>query len=56
MYIHCPETRFAVDFLAPFEDESKVVVDRMFEVIRQPDGTAMLRRIEMEEQDGYLSD
>lgn len=55
VYIHCPETQFAVDFLAPFEDESQVVVDRMFAVIRHEDGTATLRRMEMEEEDGYLS-
>ena len=54
VYIHCPETQFVADYLSVFEDESQVVVDRMFEVIRQPDGTAKLRRIEMIPEDGYV--
>lgn len=48
VYIHCPEDQFVRDYLSVFEDESQVVVDRMFEVIRQPDGTAKLRRILMQ--------
>ena len=36
------------DYISVFEDESQVVVDRMFEVVQQPDGTAKLRRIMME--------
>lgn len=48
VYIHCPEDQFVRDYLSVFEDESQVVVDRMFEVIRKPDGTATLRRLLME--------
>lgn len=48
VYIHCPEDQFVRDYISVFEDESQVVVDRMFEVVQQPDGTAKLRRIMME--------
>ncbi|MBE6887490.1 MAG: hypothetical protein E7484_03610 [Ruminococcaceae bacterium] len=54
VYIHCPEDQFVADYLSVFEDESQVVVDRMFEVIRKEDGTAVLRRIEMQPEDGYI--
>lgn len=54
VYIHCPEPQFVADYLSVFEDESQVVVDRMFKVIVQSDGTALLRRIEMAPEDGYL--
>lgn len=43
VYIYCPEDQFVADYLSVFEDESQVVVDRMFRVIVQPDGTARLR-------------
>lgn len=43
VYIYCPEDQFVADYLSVFEDESQVVVDRMFRVIAQPDGTARLR-------------
>jgi len=54
VYIHCPEDQFVADYLSVFEDESQVVVDRMFEVVKNENGTAMLRRIEMQKEDGYI--
>lgn len=48
LYIYCPEDQFVRDYLPVFEEssQSEVVVDRMFAVIRQPDGTALLRCID----------
>ncbi len=43
VYIFCPEDQFVREYLELFEDESQVVVDRMFRVILQEDGTARLR-------------
>lgn len=43
VYLYCPEDQFVADYLSIFEDESQVVVDRMFRVIVQADGTARLR-------------
>ncbi len=43
VYLYCPEDQFVADYLSVFEDESQVVVDRMFRVVVQPDGTARLR-------------
>ena len=44
VYIYCPETQFVREFLPVFEDESQVVVDRMFRVI-QTDADAVLRNL-----------
>ena len=48
VYIYCPEDQFVRDYLPVFEpdSQSEVVVDRMFRVIPQPDGTARLRCID----------
>lgn len=48
LYIYCPEDQFVRDYLSVFESssQSEVIVDRMFAVIRQPDGTALLRCID----------
>ena len=48
LYIYCPEDQFVRDYLSIFElsSQSEVVVDRMFAVIRQTDGTALLRCID----------
>lgn len=46
VYIYCPEDQFVADYLSVFEDESQVIVDRMFRVIVQPDGTARLRSLD----------
>ena len=43
VYILCPEDQFVREFLPVFEDESKVVVDKLFSVTKQQDGTASLR-------------
>ena len=45
VYIYCPEDQFVRDYLCVFEpdSQSQVVVDRMFAVIPQGDGTALLR-------------
>ena len=43
VYIFCPEDQFVREYIGLFEDESQVVVDRMFQVIPQEDGTARLR-------------
>ena len=43
VYIYCPEDQFVRDYLSLFEDESQVVVDRMFRVVIQEDGSAKLR-------------
>lgn len=43
VYIYCPEDQFVADYQSVFEDDSQIVVDRMFRVIAQPDGTAKLR-------------
>lgn len=42
VYVYCPETQFVREFLPVFEDESQVVVDRMFEVIHT-DADGILR-------------
>lgn len=42
VYIYCPEPQFVREFLPVFEDESQVVVDRMFEVIHT-DADGVLR-------------
>lgn len=42
VYIFCPETQFVREFLPVFEDESQVVVDRMFRVIHT-DADGILR-------------
>lgn len=46
VYIYCPEDQFVRDYVSLFEDDSQIVVDRMFKVIPQPDGTAKLRCID----------
>ncbi|MEG2021787.1 MAG: hypothetical protein RR087_08420, partial [Oscillospiraceae bacterium] len=43
VYIFCPETQYVREFLPVFEDESQVVVDRLFSVTKKPDGTASLK-------------
>ena len=43
VYIFCPEDQFVREYIALFEDESQIVVDRMFQVIPQQDGTSRLR-------------
>ena len=43
VYIFCPEDQFVREFLPAFEDESQVVVDRMFRVVELPDGSVTLR-------------
>lgn len=51
VYIYCPEDQFVADYLDVFEpaSQSEVVNDRMFEVVRQGDGTAKLRCIDEDE-------
>ncbi len=45
VYIYCPEDQFVREFLPIFEDESQVVVDRMFRVITDENGTLLLRNM-----------
>lgn len=51
VYIYCPETQFVADYLPVFEDESQVVVNRMFRVNVHPDGMATLERIMIAEEE-----
>lgn len=44
VYVYCPEPQFIREFLPVFEDESQVVVDRMFRVI-QTDADGILRNM-----------
>lgn len=50
VYIYCPEDQFVRDYISLFEDESQVVVDRMFQVIRTDDSHMRLRRILVSDQ------
>lgn len=42
VYVYCPEPQFVQEFMPVFEDESQIVVDRMFEVVHT-DADGILR-------------
>ena len=42
VYVYCPEPQFVQEFMPVFEDDSQIVVDRMFEVIHT-DADGILR-------------